>query len=132
MAIRLNAASGVDSPKEPYKLVSSLTRAAPTVAIIGGAVCLFSPLWAIFGRPDVDFGGWSERVEFLGRYLGSERLAYAFIWDIVLYSIFQPWLIGDNLENLKESSVGSVRILRFVPVLGLIAYLLSLRDDKEF
>ncbi|XP_078433395.1 uncharacterized protein LOC144704743 [Wolffia australiana] len=132
MAIRLNQARGVDSPKEPYLAVSALTRAAGTVAAVGGVVCGLSLWWAVAGRPDAGFGGLIERVDFFWRYVGSERLAYAFLWDILLYSIFQPWLIGDNLENIRDESAGLVKILRYVPVLGLIGYLVSLRKDKDF
>jgi hypothetical protein len=63
-------------------------------------------------------------------YLESERLAYAFIWDIFLYIIFQPWLIGENLQNVQKSKVGVVNYFRFVPVVGLVAYLLCLNLDE--
>uniref|UniRef100_A0A1D1XWB3 Uncharacterized protein PM1478 n=2 Tax=Anthurium amnicola TaxID=1678845 RepID=A0A1D1XWB3_9ARAE len=132
MAIRLNNIDDCYSPKKPSQFVSLMTGGAPVVGIIGGAVCLFSILWAVHGRADGGFGGLTDRLEFLGRYLGSERLAYAFVWDIILYAIFQPWLIGDNLQNVEESTLGVVRSLRFIPVVGLIAYLLCLKDGKKF
>ncbi|CAM8939937.1 unnamed protein product [Rhodiola kirilowii] len=88
-------------------------------------------LWAFYGRPDGNFGGIPERWEFLLTYLGSERLAYAFIWDICLYSIFQPWLIGANLHNVQEGNTEVVKYLRFVPVIGLVAHLLSLEPEDE-
>ena len=108
-----------------------MTRGAFIVGFTGGLVCLVSALWALFGRMDGSFGGIAERWEFLISYLGSERLAYAFIWDIVLYTIFQPWLIGDNLQNVQQSKFGVVNYLRFIPVIGLIAYLVFLDLDDE-
>ncbi|KAK7407561.1 hypothetical protein VNO78_09514 [Psophocarpus tetragonolobus] len=126
MAIRLNDADDENVPRKLSQLGSVMTNGAPVVGVIGGSACLISLLWALFGRMDANFGGIADRWDYLVSYLGSERLAYAFIWDICLYIIFQPWLIGDNLENVKENKVGLVKYLRYVPVIGLIAYLLCL------
>lgn len=130
MAIRLNDVDSNLTPPKPTQLASLMTRGATVVGVIGGAVCLFSVFWALFARGDGGFGGIEDRWEFFVRYIGSERLAYAFIWDICLYSVFQPWLIGDNLQNVKQSNKGIVTNLRFIPVLGLVAYLVSLDDDE--
>lgn len=131
MAIRLNAPESDYSPNKPSQLGDVMTNGAPIVGLIGGAICLISALWALYGRMDGNFGGISDRWEFLIGYLGSERLAYAFIWDILLYSVFQPWLIGDNLQNVERSKIGIVNYLRFVPVVGLVAYLVCLNLDDE-
>ncbi|KAI9169762.1 hypothetical protein LWI28_017307 [Acer negundo] len=131
MAIRLNDADADNIPRKPSQLASVMTNGATVVGLIGGAVCLISALWALYGRMDGDFGSITDRWEYLVGYLGSERLAYAFIWDICLYIIFQPWLIGDNLQNIQKNKVGLLNYLRFVPVVGLIAYLLSLDNDQE-
>ncbi|KAE9451038.1 hypothetical protein C3L33_17065, partial [Rhododendron williamsianum] len=131
MAIRLNEADAQSAPRKPSQLASVMTKGAPIVGLIGGAICLISALWAISGRSDGNFGDLANRWDFLVSYLGSERLAYAFIWDICLYIIFQPWLIGDNLQNVQKSKVGLVNYLRFVPVLGLVVYLVYLNLDEE-
>ena len=131
MAIRLNEADAEYTPRKTSQLESVMTNGAPVVGLIGGAVCLISTLWALFGRADNNFGSISERWEFLMSYLGSERLAYAFIWGICLYIIFQPWLIGDNIQNVQNDKADIVNILRFVPVVGLVAYLLSFNLEEE-
>ncbi|KAL1807018.1 hypothetical protein ACET3Z_030086 [Daucus carota] len=131
MAIRLNEADGQYTPKKTSQLGTVMTNGAAVVGLIGGAVCLISVLWALFGREDGNFGALTERWDFLLSYLGSERLAYAFIWDICLYTIFQPWLIHDNLQNVEKSKITLVSFLKFVPVIGLVAYLLSLNLDEE-
>lgn len=131
MAIRLNKASKDSAPQPQSKLGSLMTNRAPVVGLIGGAACIISIIWSFVGRADGNFGGVTERWEFLIQYLSTERLAYAFIWDICLYTVFQPWLIGENLQNVKESKVGLVSSLRFVPVVGLIVYLLFLKLDEE-
>ncbi|XP_008801140.2 uncharacterized protein LOC103715332 [Phoenix dactylifera] len=132
MAIRLNDIDMKHSPSKPSQLGLLMTNGASVVGMVGGTVCLVSTLWAVFGRSDVGFGGIADRWEFLERYVGSERLAYAFIWDICLYAIFQTWLIGDNLQNVKTNNEQIVRNLRFIPVVGLVAYLLSLDKEKIF
>ncbi|KAK1301331.1 hypothetical protein QJS10_CPB12g01493 [Acorus calamus] len=131
MAIRLNEVEESSSVQEPSKLASVMVNGSVFVGLTGGAVCLLSVLWSLFGRGGEGFGGVFERWEFFVSYIGSERLANAFIWDIFLYTVFQPWLIGDNLQNVDEKSVGVVRRLRFVPVVGLVAYLLSLDYETE-
>ncbi|XP_038693872.1 uncharacterized protein LOC119991599 isoform X1 [Tripterygium wilfordii] len=131
MAIRLNEAEADETRSNRSPLGSIMTNGAPIVGLLGGAVCLISAMWALFGRADGNFGSIADRWQFLISYLGSERLAYAFIWDICLYMIFQPWLIGDNLQNVQESKINIVNYLRFVPVIGLTAYLLFLNPDDE-
>jgi len=130
MAIRLNDPVDETAPRKLSQFGSVMTNGAPLVGVMGGSACLVSLLWALFGRMDANFGGIADRWDYLVAYLGSERLAYAFIWDICLYIIFQPWLIGDNLQNVQENKVAAVKYLRYVPVIGLIAYLLCL-EPKE-
>ncbi|KAI4357841.1 hypothetical protein L6164_001764 [Bauhinia variegata] len=132
MAIRLNAADKDYIPSKRSQLGSVMTNGAPLVGLIGGTVCILSLLWALFGRMDANFGAIADRWEFLVSYLGSERLAYAFIWDICLYMIFQPWLIGDNLQNVQKNKARLVKYLSYVPVIGLVAYLLSLDQAKVY
>ncbi|KAG9458267.1 hypothetical protein H6P81_002775 [Aristolochia fimbriata] len=129
MAIRLNDNSTNASAKQSKLGMFMSTRGAPYVGLLGGAICFVSAWWAVFGRADGSFGGLAERLEFLRSYIGSERLAYAFIWDIGLYTIFQPWLIGDNLQNVQENKVELVTSLRYLPVFGLIGYCLFLDRD---
>ncbi|BAT98915.1 hypothetical protein VIGAN_10028000 [Vigna angularis var. angularis] len=130
MAIRLNDPVDETAPRKLSQFESVMTNGAPLVGVIGGCACLVSLLWALYGRMDANFGGIADRWDYLVGYLGSERLAYAFIWDISLYMIFQPWLIGDNLQNVQENKVAVVKYLRYVPLIGLIAYLLCL-EAKE-
>ncbi|XP_047333359.1 uncharacterized protein LOC124936873 [Impatiens glandulifera] len=135
MAIRLNeAAADSTSRRKASALGTVMRNGAGIVGLFGGSICLLSILWSFLGRAEGgQFGGITERWNFLVSYVGSERLAYAFIWDICLYTIFQPWLIGDNLENVKTNKVELVKYLRFVPVVGLFAYLYCLdvidKDD---
>nr|GEW05628.1 monocarboxylate transporter 6 like [Tanacetum cinerariifolium] len=130
MAIRLNKPDTETNQRKLSQLGSVMVNRANVVGVVGGAACLISVLWALYGRSDGNFGGLAERWEFCVSYLGSERLAYAFIWDICLYIVFQPWLIGENLQNVEKTKMNLVKYMRFVPVFGLVAYLLCL-DVEE-
>ncbi|CAI9103706.1 OLC1v1002241C1 [Oldenlandia corymbosa var. corymbosa] len=102
MAIRLNKDDETVTTRRTSPLGSVMINGASFVGLIGAAVCLLSVLWAIYGRADGDFGDVAKRLDFLVNLLGFERLAYAIIWDICLYPIFQPWLIGENLQKLPQ------------------------------
>ncbi|KAL4184245.1 hypothetical protein AMTRI_Chr10g224600 [Amborella trichopoda] len=134
MAIRLGATNesyGPEVDEKPSKLVSVLTNNAATVGLIGGLLGVISILWLFYGRPDGGFGAVGDRWGYFVEYILSDRIAYAFVWDIVLYIIFQPWLVGDNLQNVEENNVGLVNALRFIPYVGLGAYLLSFKKDVK-
>ncbi|BBN12300.1 hypothetical protein MPTK1_5g18920 [Marchantia polymorpha subsp. ruderalis] len=139
MAIRLNRMKTTstpvqsESPRERRLLIINrvLTRGAKYVGFVGAAVGILSLVWALYGRPEGGFGGIDERWTYLVQYVGRERLAYAFVWDICLYCVFQPWLIGDNLSNVRADQRDTVRVLRFVPYVGLVAYALALRDEVK-
>ncbi|KAL3702061.1 hypothetical protein R1sor_020083 [Riccia sorocarpa] len=132
MAIRLNREKA-NRKKNSWEnsLSGALTRGAKYLGLVGAAVGAISVLWALFGRPDGGFGGIEERWVYLLEYINRERLAYAFIWDIVLYTLFQPWLIGENLGNVREENRELVGVLRFVPYVGLVVYVLGLREEVK-
>lgn len=129
MAIRLNAPDTDLSPPPRSQLGSVMVKGAQVVGTVGGAACILSIVWALFGRADAGFGDIVERWQYAQSYVVTERLAYAFLWDILLYSIFQPWLIGDNIQNVKADATDFVNVVRFVPVVGLVAYLLCLEEE---
>ncbi|THF98463.1 hypothetical protein TEA_006726 [Camellia sinensis var. sinensis] len=95
MAIRLDSADAQNTPTKSSQLASVMTNGAPVVGLIGGAICLISTLWALFGRPDGNFGGIADR------------------WDFL------------------KSKVNIANYLRFVPVVGLVVYLVCLNLDEE-
>lgn len=134
MAIRLGAtrsSSLSKSQKVKSGIQAVMTSGARIVGTLGGLIGFISILWALFGRDDAGFGSLEDRWNFFLDYIKSDRPGYAFIWDICLYSIFQPWLIGNNLQNVEEDKIQSVRYLRFVPYVGLVAYLWGLRKNDD-
>ncbi|KAI5077947.1 hypothetical protein GOP47_0007771 [Adiantum capillus-veneris] len=140
MAIRLNHEDRINedvlSKTGSVKLELSgvqkvMVSGARVVSVVCGAVGLISVLWFFLGRADEGFGNFSDRWTFFLEYLASDRPGYAFVWDICLYSLFQPWLIGDNLDKVQKRKSEIIGYLRFIPYVGLVAYLWSLSDFEE-
>jgi hypothetical protein len=134
MAIRLGA-SRSSSLSKSQKVKSGIqlvmTSGARIIGTLGGLVGFICIIWVLFGRDDAGFGSLADRWDFFLDYIKSDRPGYAFIWDICLYSIFQPWLIGNNLQNVEEDKIQAVRYLRFVPYVGLVAYLWGLANNED-
>jgi len=91
-----------------------------------GLIVIFAFSWGIFAR-EADFGGLSSRVSLLIEVLSTERLAYALSVDVVFFSIFQSWLVPDDLKRREPvTSEERTRLLaaaRYVPLFGLCWYL---------
>lgn len=141
MAIRLNQKGIRQQQSLESKLVKIdfsgvrevMTSGARIVGVLCGTVGLISVFWFFLGRPDESFGNLSDRWTFFLEYLASDRVGYAFVWDICLYSLFQPWLIGANLSNVEKGKAEVVEVIKYVPYLGLVAYLwgLASSDNSE-
>ena len=134
MAIRLNQSP--DSPRNaPLEPASGLQRAftngARVVAGTGAAVGLLSIVWFVVGRPTEGYGDLAERWSYWIDAISKDRPTYAFIWDLCCYTVFQPWLIGDNLDNIRTESKELVAKLRFLPYVGLVAYCWDLDKSKD-
>jgi hypothetical protein len=124
MAIRLNKSpdSARNSPLEPASgLQRAFTNGARVVAVTGAAVGLLSIIWFVIGRPTEGYGD----------AISKDRPTYAFIWDLCCFTVFQPWLIGDNLDNIRTESKELVAKLRFLPYVGLVAYCWGLNTSKD-
>ncbi|KAH7840778.1 hypothetical protein Vadar_021449 [Vaccinium darrowii] len=86
MAIRLNEADAQSTPKKPSQLGSVMTKGAPIVGLVGGAICLLSTWWAIFGRSDGNFGDLATRWNFLKSKVGLVNyLRFAPVVGLVVY-----------------------------------------------
>ena len=128
MALRLNAPPPPPQEQPPTAPASiqsvfrnGLAKNANSIGWIGGVVGLVSLAWFAVGRHDASFGSVAERWQYLLHYIGSDRPAYAFVWDMGLYTAFQAWLIKDNMEGRDEL----MEKLRFLPFFGLAVYLIT-------
>ncbi|KAH7276605.1 hypothetical protein KP509_39G014300 [Ceratopteris richardii] len=139
MAIRLSQENCTDEPSPRFNSLKldlsgvqkTMVAGAKVLSILCGLVGITSILWFFFGRATEGFGDLSDRWTFFLEYLSIDRPGYAFIWDICLYTLFQPWLIGDNLNKVDTTKAELVKYLRFIPYVGLVAYLWSLSDQEE-
>jgi hypothetical protein len=129
MAIRLNKSPKMQQLQEPSGLQRAFTNGARAVAVTGAAVGLLSIVWFIIGRPTEGYGDLAERWM---DTVSKDRPTYAFLWDLCCYSVFQPWLIGDNLHNIRTESKELIGKFRFVPYVGLVAYCWGLDRSKDF
>lgn len=110
MALRLGQPS--DSPNLPEK--GTLAR---VFGILGLTVGNLAVIWFCFNRPEL--GGIISRFDYLGQQVVSNRVTLAFVVDIILFWIFQIWLMGAIIPAGER-----YRTLRFIPFWGLGIWLL--------
>lgn len=94
--------------------------------IILTTVFTASIAWGLFARPD--FGGFDERFASLGTLLSQDRLGFSFLIDLVYFSVFQSWLVDDDVERREwesktEEKDALITIAKRVPFFGLAYYL---------
>ncbi|MEL7502202.1 MAG: hypothetical protein AAFN18_06995 [Cyanobacteria bacterium J06554_6] len=85
--------------------------------LVGLIVGTLAVIWFIFARPA--FGGLDQRSAYFVQQVLSDRVTLAFCADLVLFGIFQTWLMGSVMAE------GSQRWLRWVPFWGLAMWLVS-------
>jgi len=87
--------------------------------------------WFFGGRPE--FGGFGERYASFIDLLSIDRVGSSFIVDLVIFALFQGWLVDDDMRrrgvNVDGGELAGLRIVaKLVPFFGLAAYL-SLRPS---
>ncbi|MEL6814204.1 MAG: hypothetical protein AAFP03_05235 [Cyanobacteria bacterium J06598_3] len=85
--------------------------------LIGLAVGLGAIIWFCFAR--LEFGSLADRAQYFSYKLVSDRVTIAFCVDLVLFWIFQSWLMGAVMAKTD-----SRRPLRFIPFWGLAIWLI--------
>ncbi|KAJ8608728.1 hypothetical protein CTAYLR_009664 [Chrysophaeum taylorii] len=88
------------------------------------AVFALSTYWFFEGRVD-DFGDLPTRLDSFWALLSQDRLASSFVVDLVLYALFQSWLVPDDLDRRGVADKMPLRLLASVPFFGLVGYLLA-------
>jgi hypothetical protein len=81
--------------------------------------------WSLFGRPE--YGSIPERTQSLIQVLSIDRVGSSFIVDLIIFSLFQGWLIEDDLRRRvlipEETSNTSYRLVgQYIPFYGLAVY----------
>lgn len=92
------------------------------LAVVGSG----SIVWSLFSRY-AEFGGLSERWATFLQLLSIDRVGTSFIVDLVIFGLFQGWLVSDDLRRRGgDSSSESSRLFyvaSYIPFFGLAAYL---------
>lgn len=108
MALRLGQPPGAAADK------GWLARCWGAIGLAVGGVSIG---W--FGYADPAAGALGERLAYFVHQLSTSRVTLAFLVDVVLFGIFQAWLMGAVMAPSDR-----LRPLRFVPFLGLGLWLL--------
>ncbi|GAB5353199.1 hypothetical protein AAMO2058_000017200 [Amorphochlora amoebiformis] len=92
-------------------------------------------LWGFLGRPE--FGDIGYRWDSFLNLYNSDRLAWAFVVDFVCLSLFQSWMVTDDMQRRNfaqklgdDSAKVALWAARVVPYFGL-AYYLSTRPQLD-
>ena len=105
--------------------------AEAAIAAVGLAMGAASIAWFALApvSPDASEAAASltERWEHLVGVVSTDRLTLAFIVDLCLYSLVQPWLIADERRYIQLTQPGAVlpADLRFIPLFGAAHWLLT-------
>eukprot|EP00638_Chattonella_subsalsa_P002402 CAMPEP_0117743070 /NCGR_PEP_ID=MMETSP0947-20121206/5911_1 /TAXON_ID=44440 /ORGANISM="Chattonella subsalsa, Strain CCMP2191" /LENGTH=260 /DNA_ID=CAMNT_0005559691 /DNA_START=283 /DNA_END=1068 /DNA_ORIENTATION=+ len=110
---------GDDEVTSDYLAFAESKLFAGCVIFVGFA----SIAWALFGRQDGDFGDISNRIVTLKQLIEEDLLAHSFVTDAVFFSLFQAWLVPDDMSRRKWQDNGALQAARFVPFFGLAYYL---------
>lgn len=97
--------------------------------LLFGAVGVISIAWGLYGRMD-QYSEMSTRIESFSSMMSSDRLGFSFVIDLLYFSVFQGWLINDDLlkrglSAQESASSNLAKIGSTVPFFGLIYYLLQ-------
>src|SRR6476646_3950472 len=96
---------------------------SPLLGLSMGLVGSGSIAWFFFGRM-AEFGSLTERWSSFMKLLSIDRVGSSFIVDLVIFGLFQGWLVDDDLKRRGVSdSVPLAAVAKYVPFFGLAAYL---------
>lgn len=91
-----------------------------------GGVGAASIYWGLFARPE--FGDFATRYASLGELLSIDRVGSSFVVDLVIFGLFQGWLVDDDLRRrgVEEGDMGALKfVAKYIPFFGLVAYLVG-------
>jgi len=115
--------------KEELDFPARVVGESKALGVVMGHVGVFSIYWFLAGRVD-KFGPplWesAKRMDSFAKLLSVDRVGSSFLVDLVIFALFQGWLIDDDWRR-RGRSMEEDKILRsfakFVPFWGLALYL---------
>ena len=109
----------------PFTPLQSLAEIKWLAGIVGVVVPLLAVGWFGCARPDVIAPGFETRAANLVHAITTDRLAFSFATDYLVFWAFQGVLVGaDAARRGVDADSPSVAAARFVPFVGLVSWLL--------
>ncbi|WP_017717383.1 hypothetical protein [Kamptonema formosum] len=108
------------TPKGSLTFLEKIAESRVFPLVLTGAVAA-SVAWATWARPE--FGDLRARWEALLELLSTDRLAHSFFIDIIVFWIFQSWLVADDMARRNWRDATALWTVRLVPLIGLVVYL---------
>ena len=108
-------------PKGSLTFLEKIAESRVFPLVLSGAVAA-SFAWAAWARPE--FGDLRSRWEALLELISTDRLAHSFFIDIIVFWIFQSWLVGDDMARRNWRDATALWTVRLVPLIGLVVYLI--------
>ncbi len=117
-----------DNPEVPQLPLTRAEKLAESkfLPIFLTVVVLASLAWGLWARPE--FGDFTARWESLLTLISSDRLAYSFWIDLIVFWLFQAWLVKDDMGRRNYENLGLLWVVRILPLFGLVIYLLKRPD----
>lgn len=109
-------------PQSPLTQLEKLAESR-ILPLILTAVVVASIAWAALARPE--FGDWQARWQDLRTLISNDRLAYSFWIDLIVFWLFQSWLVKDDMSRRQWQNPVILWIARLIPFLGLVLYFCS-------
>lgn len=118
-------------PRPPPRRIGESKLLALLLSFVG----VGSVAWGIGGRIGEGYGdSIAERVDTLGQLLSIDRVGCSFLVDLCVFAAFQGWMVEDDMKRRgvggeggrepKEGEILAMMAGKYVPFLGLSAYLL--------
>ena len=119
LAVRL------DNPEVPQMPLTRAEKFAESkfLPIFLTGVVVASMVWGLWARPE--FGDLTARWESLLTLISSDRLAYSFWIDMIVFWLFQGWLVKDDMVRRNYEHWGLLWVVRILPLFGLVIYFLK-------
>mmetsp|Transcript_24177 Transcript_24177/g.67024 ORF Transcript_24177/g.67024 Transcript_24177/m.67024 type:complete len:631 (+) Transcript_24177:196-2088(+) len=118
--------------------LSTVARAceSPLLGIVMGAVGSLSIAWGYLGRQQEYGSLFSERYNSFVELLSIDRVGSSFLVDLVIFGLFQFWLVEDDLRRrgIENTNTPLAVTAKYVPFFGLASYLMfrpALPDESK-
>ena len=119
-------ASLAEAQAVPLTSVQRLAENRAVIAVVGIVVPLLAVLWGCEARADEFMPGIGARWESLVALVMTDRLAFSFASDLLVFALFQGALVpADAARRNVDQSSASALAARFVPFFGLVSWLLT-------